>query len=317
MENNGTMWCMLLHLGGNMWNEEGNTRQREHNPDAVASPTLRFSKPLWDRYLMKMKDCGVNTIVLDLGEGLRYESHPELAVEGSWTREAMTAELEKVRAMGFEVIPKLNFSACHDVWLKEYGRMLSTSVYYQVCADLIREVCGIFRPRFFHLGMDEETAGHQTAYDYCVIRQHDLWWHDFYYLVDCVERENARAWIWSDYMWNHRDVFLSKMPKSVLQSNWYYSPAFEDKELSDGGRNMLECFDVLDKNGFEQVPTGSTWSSPDNMERLTAYCKSRLSWDRLLGFMQTPWYLTLDENEAILNEAADRLCAARKLYEGI
>ncbi len=282
MENNGTMWCMLLHLGGNMWNEEGNTRQREHNPDAVASPTLRFSKPLWDRYLMKMKDCGVNTIVLDLGEGLRYESHPELAVEGSWTRETMTAELEK-----------------------------------QVCGDLIREVCDIFRPRFFHLGMDEETAGHQTAYDYCVIRQHDLWWHDFYYLVDCVERENARAWIWSDYMWNHRDVFLSKMPKSVLQSNWYYSPVFEDKELSDGGRNMLECFDVLDKNGFEQVPTGSTWSSPDNTERLTAYCKSRFSGDRLLGFMQTPWYLTLDANEAILNEAADRLCAARKLYEGI
>ena len=88
------------------------------------------------------------------------------------------------------------------------------------------------------------------------------------------------------------------------------------KELSDGGRNMLECFDVLDKNGFEQVPTGSTWSSPDNMERLTAYCKSRLSGDRLLGFMQTPWYLTLDENEAILNEAADRMYASRKLYEG-
>ena len=117
------MWCMLLHLGGNMWNEEGNTRQREHNPDAVASPVLRFSKDLWDRYLPKMKEAGINTVVLDIGEGMLYESHPELAVEGSWTREAMTAELEKVRAMGFEVIPKLNFSACHDVWLKEYGRM--------------------------------------------------------------------------------------------------------------------------------------------------------------------------------------------------
>ena len=150
-----------------------------------------------------------------------------------------------------------------------------------------------------------------------MIRQHDLWWHDFYHLVDSVERENVRPWIWSDMMWNHREVFLRKMPKSVVQSNWYYSPVFNEKELSDGGRNMLECFDVLDKNGFDQVPTGSTWSSPDNMERLTAYCKSRLSGDRLLGFMQTPWYLTLDENEAILNEAADRLCAARKLYEGI
>ena len=313
MKDSGKLWCMLLHLGGNMWNEEGNTSQRENNPDAVASPKLRFSKSLWDRYLPRMKEAGVNTIVLDLGEGLRYESHPELAVEGSWTREEMAAELARLKSRGFEVVPKLNFSACHDVWLGEYGRMLSTSVYYQVCADLIREVCEVFRPRYFHLGMDEETAGHQTAYDYCVIRQHDLWWHDFYRLVDCVERENARPWIWSDYMWNHREVFLKKMPKSVVQSNWYYSPEFED--VSDGARNMLECFDVMDRYGYDQVPTGSTWSDPVNLERLTAYCLARVSPDHLLGFMQTPWYLTLDENESILNEAADRLHAARLLAE--
>ena len=106
---------------------------------------------------------------------MKYESHPELAVNGSWSREALEKEIAYAKSLGIELIPKLNFSACHDIWLGEYSRMLSTRVYYQVCADLIAEVCDIFKPRFFHLGMDEETEEHQRNYDYCVIRNHDLW----------------------------------------------------------------------------------------------------------------------------------------------
>ena len=308
-------WSILLHLGGNMWNEEGNPRDREHDPDSQASPVLRFSRPLWRRYLEKLKEGGVNMILLDLGEGLRYESHPELAVEGSWTREEMEAELKVMRDMGFEVVPKLNFSACHDIWMKEYSRMLSTSVYYGVCADLIREVSDIFHPRFFHLGMDEENALLQRAYDISIIRQYDLWWHDLWFLVDCVEKENARAWIWSDYLWDHRDAFLSKMPKSVVQSNWYYTPKFRDGELNDRLRTMLECFEVLDRAGFDQVPTGSNCVSRGNMEMLTEYCAERIGPEHLMGFMQTPWVLTLDKFERRLNEAADGLFASKAWWE--
>ena len=81
MEKTDLIWSMLIHLGGNMWNEEGNTRGREKEPDAIASSKLRFSRPLWDEYLTTQKDAGINMIILDIGEGLRYESHPELAVD--------------------------------------------------------------------------------------------------------------------------------------------------------------------------------------------------------------------------------------------
>ena len=123
--------------------------------------------------------------------------------------------------MGFEVIPKMNFSACHDSWLKEYGRMLSTEKYYSVCEDLIRDAAEIFdHPQFFHLGYDEETAGHQRNHLLSICRQGDLWWHDFLWFVKVTERAGCRPWIWSDYIWNHKDEFLNRMPKSVLQSNW-------------------------------------------------------------------------------------------------
>ena len=250
------IWSTLIHFGTNMWNEEGNTRGRENEPGAVAASTLRFDYDMWRETLGQQKAVGVNMIILDIGEGLRYESHPELAVNGSWSREALEKEIAYAKSLGIELIPKLNFSACHDIWLGEYSRMLSTRIYYQVCADLIGEVCDIFKPRFFHLGMDEETEAHQRNYDYCVIRNHDLWWKDLYYLIDCTERGGARPWIWSDYMWDHREKFLEKMPRDVIQSNWYYSMGF-GADAGEWHKKVLECFDVLDRHGYDQVPTGS------------------------------------------------------------
>ena len=309
------MWSMLVHLGLNINTERGNTNS--YSPDVPrtgALPYLNFSRETWDGYLLQMKAAGVNTIVLELAEGLRYESHPELAVEGSWTREEMEAELKKLRAMGFEVVPKLNFSATHDEWMGEYSRMVSTPTYYKVCADLIHEVCDIFKPKYFHLGMDEETPAHQELFYMSIVRQYDLWWHDLLYLVELVEKENVRAWIWSDMMWYQQATFLKKMPKSVLQSNWYYYSKF-DREWweatvrADKYRVMknLECFDILEANGYDQVPTGSNYYSAANMELLTRHCADRIAPERLLGFMQTPWKHTTPENAAHLAQGVETL----------
>ena len=311
------IWSTLIHFGTNMWNEEGNTRGRENEPGAVASSTLRFDFDMWRETLEQQKAVGVNMIILDIGEGLRYDSHPELAVNGSWSREALEKEIAYAKSLGIELIPKLNFSACHDIWLGEYSRMLSTRVYYQVCADLISEVCDIFKPRFFHLGMDEETEAHQRNYDYCVIRNHDLWWKDLYYLIDCTERGGARPWIWSDYMWDHREKFLEKMPRDVIQSNWYYSMGF-GADAGEWHKKVLECFDVLDRHGYDQIPTGSNYSTPDNMLALTKYCTEHISDDRLMGFMQAPWMMPYEwgHQRQRIREGVDQLGESKRWFEG-
>ena len=280
------IWAHLIQLGTNMWNEEGNTRGREGLSTPCASPILDFKRELWDAHVAGLKESGVNTLVVDVGEAMRYESHPELAVEGSFDHATMRAEVDRLRALGFEVVPKLNFSTCHDVWLKEYSRMVSTPTYYRVCKDLIDEVCAVFRPKYFHLGMDEESAGAQRFQNLAIMRQYDLWWHDLYYLVDCVERNNVRAWIWSDYVWKHTEEFVAKMPKSVLQSNWYYD-RFDD--LDEKHAHRLECFDILDAHGYDQVPTGSIFAHTDNLLWLAEYCKTHLGSTHFCGLMQTAW----------------------------
>ena len=285
-------WAYLVHLSYNMWADRNAI---EWNlPYVSTKPYLRFDQGLWEDILQAMVDHGLNMVLIDLGDGVRYESHPEIAVQGAWTVSRLREELARARDMGLEPLPKLNFSACHDAWVGPYARCVSTDLYYQVCADLIAEVIELFdRPRFFHLGMDEETARHQRYYEYVVIRQYDLWWHDLLFFVEQVEKGGVRPWVWSDYVWEHPDLFYARMPHTVLQSNWYYRPAFDDAEGEDA--NRVRAYRELEAHGFDQVPTGSNWTTPDNFGRTVAYCRQHIAPQRLLGYLQTVWKPTLEE----------------------
>ncbi len=284
------MWAHLLHLGSNCWNEEGNTKGREHRSTPCASPELRFFKNEWEKHTLDLKNAGVNTLIIDIAEAMYYETHPELAVIGSWKRDKMLSEIERLQNLGFEIVPKLNFSACHDIWLKDYSRMLSTPVYYDVCRDLISEVCEVFKPRYFHLGMDEENYQIQRNFLYVAVRQRELWWHDLNFFIDCVEKYNARPWVWADPVWALPEEYVSKMPKEVIQSNWFYGGAFSEAEgLSERHKNCLDAFELLDKHGFDQVPTGSVWAVENNFSRLAEYCENHISKEHFLGMMQTTW----------------------------
>lgn len=277
------LWANLLHLGYNMW---GDT-PRAYTP---RTDKLRCEDALWVELTEKMAAAGMNMVVIDLGEGVKYESHPELAIEGSWSVEKLRKDLLRLRQLGLEPIPKLNFSTGHDVWLGEYERMVSTKTYYRVCAELIKEVCGIFdKPRFFHLGYDEETAGHQKSYDYCCIRQGELWWHDFLFFVQTVEAQGVRPWIWADYYWRNQESFLQRMPKSVLQSNWYYGESFDLEKVTPDKVNAVKAYVDLDKAGFEQVPTGSNWSNNTNFKGTADFCRRHVDPARLKGFLMADW----------------------------
>ena len=308
----GLMWGALLHMGTNMWSDVPVTSWGPFKGEQLSlvcqADHLRFDEKVWQALTARMQAAKMNLVVIDLGEALQYESHPELAVKGSWTVERFRKELARLRALGLEPIPKLNFSTAHDTWLKEYGRQVSTPAYYKVCADLVREVCAIFdRPRFFHLGYDEETAAHQAKYRYAVVRQGELWWHDFLFFVKEVESQGVRPWIWSDYYWNHPEEFLSRMPKSVLQSNWYYGAAFDPEK-----QKYVKAYLDLEKAGVDQVPTGSNWSCDTNFPDTVGFCRKGLAPERLKGFLMAPWFFTLPEWQEKNLQAIAQVEAAMK-----
>jgi len=309
------IWAMLLHMGTNMWcdrvPEKWGPLKGEDLNIICKADHLRFDEAVWRRITGRMAEVGMNMVVIDLGEAIRYPSHPELAVKGSWEIDRFRKELDRLRGMGLEPIPKMNFSTSHDVWLKDYERMVSTATYYRVCSDLIRDVYEIFdHPRFLHLGYDEETAAGQNQYLYAVARQGDLWWHDFLWFVKETEKTGMRPWIWSDSYWRHPDAFLRRMPKSVLQSNWYYFSEFDSAKVTEERRIWVKAYEDLDKAGFDQVPTGSNWDCDENFAGTVKHCRKVCSPERLKGFMMAPWYFTLPKWEQRNLKAVDLVAEA-------
>lgn len=296
---------ILIHIGTNLWYEVGNNRGGgEKVWQRAGSDKMRFEKDLFWELVDHAKACGINTVVLDLADGIVYDSHPELAIEGSIEREELMEMIKRLRELGLDIIPKLNFSTCHDVWLKDYSRMVSTKPYYDVCRDIINEVCDVFEPEIIHLGMDEENYENQSKYDCAVVRQNDLWWHDLRFLVDVVESRSAKAMIWSDYARHRPDEFTKKCPKSVVQCPWYYFNKFEG-DLTESERIRVEPFLRLANAGYTIIAGGSNEYFKENVTLLDEFCRKRLPQDCYTGIIQTTWAATTEKWRAPLFEAVE------------
>ena len=322
-------WGALFHLGANMWGDCG--PNGEHRSDYA--DYLRCDDALWRQSVDRAAAKGLNLVFIDLGEGVAYPSHPELAVKGTWSVAKLRAELHRMRTLGLEPVPKLNFSTAHDSWLKEYGRMVSSRRYYEVVADLIRDVCEIFdSPRLFHIGYDEEMPIAQEKYYQMVCRQRELWWHDLFFTVNEVSHHGARPVMWADAIWTGRAEYLKRMSKDVLQANWYYRTDFSPAKLKwdydfekKGGWgetvNGAAAFLALEEAGFDQLPFTSNWAADGSADAVVAFCKEHIDPSRLKGFCTASWKITQPDTperkriSATLS-AVDLLAAARVKHYG-
>ena len=297
--------AVLLHLGYNMWCdwfEEGTDLSRV--PESVGRPDvkLRCKDEHWRTVTDRMAERGVNMLVLDVGEGLIYPSHPELAIEGSWSVSKLKTEIARLKTKGIETIPKLNFSTTHNGWLKQYRRMVGTPQYRRIVEDLLKDVAEVFdRPRFCHIGYDEERELYAPNFEFVLIRKGQAWERDFLHVVRTCESLGMRPWAWSDYTWHHPD-FLERCPKSVVFSNWYYDEnnlgySLERNDSYDFER-LKNFYDIRDA-GFDQIPCGTNWvglmrripfiGADDVIGRLVDFCRGNIPGKHLLGFMMASW----------------------------
>ena len=325
-------WVALLHLGYNMWGDLRGTRVPKRDgsqtklltdeefaaittPEVLATDRMHFDEQLWREFSVKLRQCGCNCIMLDVGEGLRFPSHPELALKDSWSPEKLKAEVDRLRGMGFEVIPKLNFSTAHDAWLGPYERMVSTAKYYEVCSDLIRDTMEVFAPvRDFHLGMDEENRPiFHSSSSILVIRQGELWWHDVNWFVREVEKRGARAWMWTDYVPNHtkeqfQEEFCRKMPKTVVLDPWHNS-AKKDTLATD---KTIHSFLQLAEAGYDVAPGGSNCYGILGFPDMVEYCREKMPAERFKGVLMSPWVKMISPYRRLLWQAADQIAEARR-----
>lgn len=344
-------WSALLHLGFNMWDDfpddpdglarsEAEEKARPNPKGPEGRPSAYHSyvttrEADWRTTVDHVAAAGHNILFIDLGEAVAFPSHPELAVAGTWSVDKFRRELARIRALGLEPVPKLNFSACHDAWLKQYHRMLSTPRYYQVVADVIADAVEIFdSPRLFHIGYDEEFAEAQANHFHSTVRKGDLWWHDVNFTLNEVSKRGARPVMWADAIWTGRAEFLKRMSKEPLQSNWYYHSDFSEKKQKwdyafekEGGwgecRNGVAAFLALEEGGFDQLPCCSNWAEDACADAFVGFCKQRIDPSRLKGFCMAPWSKSAFDKSPVrssvphIKKGLDLLKAAREKHYGV
>ena len=327
------MWALLVPLSKN-WEPQ-------------QTPKRLFDDEVWDAVVKEVADNGLNTIVIDLLDGICYGSHPEIALEGAWTREHLRAEIKRLKEMGIQAIPKLNFSATHDGWMKQYERYLSTPEYYKVCRDLIMEAAELFdHPKYIHLGMDEENARLAACSQLAVYRKKELLMHDMQFYFDCVRATGATPWIWADPRFEYPEYFKEQIKAGdLVLSPWMYSAIYpehytpitsrkafidyysnepyasmnlkyveEDPHVLRFMKHALPCVE----DGYDVIPCVSTNNKCRyNALDMLKYFKENADPDRVLGYITSAWYpLIPEKKESVLKDIQVLGRAKREVYEG-
>ncbi len=167
---------------------------------------------------------GFNMLILGCSDGLVCESHPELARHYSIPKKEVIDFLEYARSRGLEVAPKQNFSQSahhrHNHWFRPHNELFDSEEYWKLGFEVIDELIEMFRPRIFHVGMDEDHDRSYTQYAAAINTLHDG-----------LAKRGLRTMIWNDTAWHgpraqiHREKSLyaeSRIPKDIIQVYWDY-----------------------------------------------------------------------------------------------
>ena len=125
------------------------------------------SRSEWNATTKRFADEGFNAIIIDIADGYAYPTHPEVAAKGAWGSDRLAAELRRLRDMGLEPIPSLDFSSGRCAWA---GKNAETSQARARCVELITDARKAFEsPRFFQVIADGRPSEDRESFRAAVI----------------------------------------------------------------------------------------------------------------------------------------------------
>lgn len=240
---------------------------------------------------------GFNTLMIDIADGVKYKSHPELRRHYTAPMKTLRDVARRAHSKGMDVIPKLNFSRgeinTHNHWMRAPGEAwyekFEDKAYWKMAFELIDEVIAACKPeKFFHIGMDEDHDRSYTQYSDAIKT-----------LRKGLKERGLRTVIWNDSAINYASGFIyveksmhaeNHVPKDVVQVLWNYSrvPAEPAKRIAE--------------KGFE------LWGSPTAQDvEIAAGFRDAVLDAGGKGLMMTRWIPCIKENRKELLEAIHRM----------
>ncbi|MBU0608072.1 MAG: beta-N-acetylhexosaminidase, partial [Armatimonadetes bacterium] len=140
----------------------------------IGLPTARWGHPndapvpvdfFIDFLQRTVVDQKINMVGLEVLQGMKFDSHPEIAGPAAWSKQDVRRVVDFLRGNGVEVFPLVN-SLGHANWLvipmpkfREDGDENTLCTRHpevrKVLEDVYNELIRVFEPKVFHFGLDE------------------------------------------------------------------------------------------------------------------------------------------------------------------
>lgn len=222
-------------------------------------------------------------LVVEVGCGMEYARRPEVFVEGFATNaeDDVRAAADLAISLGVELVPFLNASGAHDIWLAPYPYAVpDTDLYLEALFDTIDECLEVMRPATFHIGMDEDVAT-----DFDGVPRRDAQTHREVMLAchEFLRRRGVATLVWNDGI-SILGPGADGIPRDIVVMPWLY-----------GGSDFTSAQSYVDL-GFRILC--SPWSQwhVENDQFFSLYAAT-LNEDRVLGMAGTIWYPVPPEAE--------------------
>lgn len=223
--------------------------------------TFTLCEETWDKMIEFLPSCYVDTVVIFVGDGLQYKSHPEIGLPGAWTADKLKEKLGRIRQLGMTPLPMLDFGCAKDAWLGEAAYTVGTQEYRQLACDLIRELIELFdSPEYFHLGFGLESQETQNNKQMRRTRQKEAWATDVKALCQQVTDYGSTPWLWSDVYSIDPELFCRTVPKTTLLSSQLY---YNIRKNEQGQFRDKDCLDTMElvALGYPMLPANSFYLS--------------------------------------------------------
>jgi len=241
-----------------------------------------FNLALGLELIEQMAALGLNMLVIDIEDGVAFQSHPELKKHYTHPMSVLADLVQKAGDLNIEVVPKLNFAQSarfkHNDWFQPYARSLfDNPEYWQRAFQIIDEILEVTQPeRFFHIGMDEDHERSYRQYVEAILT-----------LRNRLAERKLRTVIWNDGACNwhnaeiHRDKSLraeQELPGDIVQVVWDYKNW--DRSVQDRIRHQ----------GFE------LWVAPGNNPDHIRNTEAHLAEIGGTGILLTSWIHCIPAN---------------------
>ncbi len=151
-----------------------------------------------------MSEVGLNLLVIDCADGVRYKSHPELARKYTVPMSHLEKLVNRAEERGIEIVPKLNFSQSryhrHNDWFRPHKNLFDNDEYWRIAFEIIDEIIQTCHPRrYFHIGMDEDHDRAHSQYIEAILK-----------LQSGLKERGLRTVIWNDSSWGGECWYMQK-----------------------------------------------------------------------------------------------------------